>query len=68
MMKADSRRGAVDTQPVALEGLLRRVPTINVGTTSANALKLRKQMENDVCLQATQADDSWLLFQSKQYV
>jgi hypothetical protein len=67
MMKADSRRGAVDSQPVALEGLLRRVPTINVATTSANALKLRKQMENDVCLQATQADDPWLLFLTKQY-
>jgi hypothetical protein len=68
MMKADSRRGAVDTQPVALEGLLRRVATINVGTTSANALKLRKQMESDECFQATQAADPWLLFSTKQYV
>jgi hypothetical protein len=42
MMKADSRRGAVDNDDVTLEGLLRKVPTLNVETTSASALLLRK--------------------------
>ena len=68
MMKADSRRGAVNTEPIALEGLLRKVPTLNVGTTSANALKLRKDMETAACLQATQMDDPWLIFLTTQYV
>jgi hypothetical protein len=68
MMKADSRRGAINTEPIALEGLLRKVPTLNVGTTSSNALQLRKNMETAVCLQATQTDDPWLIFLTTQYV
>ncbi len=68
MMKADSRRGAINTEPIALEGLLRKVPTLNVGTTSAHALQLRKEMETAVCLQATQTDDPWLIFFTTQYV
>jgi hypothetical protein len=68
MMKADSRRGAVDSDAITLEGLLRKVPTLNVQTTSASALQLRKQMEDKVSLEATQVDDPWLLFLSREYV
>jgi hypothetical protein len=68
MMKADSRRGALDTEAVALEGLLRTVPTLNVETTSAHALKRRKQLETEVCLEATQVDDPWLSFLTREYV
>ena len=45
MMKADSRRGACDQEEVALTGLLRKVPTLNVNSTNARALKLRKELE-----------------------
>jgi hypothetical protein len=68
MLKADSRRGAVDHDDVALSGLLRKVPTLNVSTTNATALKLRLQLEQRVCLQAQQTDDPWLLFLTKEYV
>ncbi len=68
MLKADSRRGAVDHDDVALSGLLRKVPTLNVNTTNATALKLRLQLEQRVCLQAQQTDDPWLLFITKEYV
>ena len=68
MMKADFRRGALDTEAVALEGLLPTVPTLNLETTSAHALKLRKQLETKVCLQATQVDDPWLIFLTREYV
>ncbi len=56
------------SRTIALEGLLRKVPTLNVGTTRANALKLRKDMKTAVCLQATQTDDPWLIFLTTQYV
>ncbi len=52
---------------VDLEGLLRAVPTLNVETTSAHALKLRKTLESKVCLQATQVDDPWLIFLRREY-
>jgi hypothetical protein len=68
MMKADSRRGALDTEAIPLEGLLRTVPTLNVETTSAHALNLRKQLDTKVCLQATQVDDPWLIFLTREYV
>jgi hypothetical protein len=68
MMKADSRRGAIDTGDVALSGLVRRVPTLNVNSTNARALKLRKDMEDRVCLQAAQGDDPWLVFLTEEYV
>jgi hypothetical protein len=44
MMKADSRRGAIDNEDVALSGLVRVLPTLNVHSTNARALKLRKDM------------------------
>jgi hypothetical protein len=68
MMKADARRGAVDNAPLQLSGLLRRVPTLNPQATNAKALKLRKQLEDEVCLEATQADDPWLIFLTEAYV
>ncbi len=68
MMKADSRRGTVDSGPVKLTGLLRVVPTLNVQAASAKALQLRKQQEDELCVQATQADDPWLLFLTETYV
>ncbi len=58
MLKADSRRGAVDNAAVALSGLLRVVPTLNVLSTNATALKLHLQMEERLCLNAQQTDDS----------
>jgi hypothetical protein len=57
MMKADGRRGTVDTGQLKLTGLLRVVPTLNVQATNAKALQLRKNLEDEVCLLATQADD-----------
>ena len=42
MLKADSRRGACDHSEVALSGLIRKVPTLNVNSTNARALKLRQ--------------------------
>jgi hypothetical protein len=70
MMKADSRRGAVTNETIALSGLLRKVPTLNVlvQSTNATALRLRQNMEDAVCVQATQADDPWLLFLTAEYV
>ena len=68
MLKADSRRGAVDNEAVGLSGLLRVVPTLNVQSTNATALKLRQQMEERLCLNAQQTDDPWLLFLTKEYV
>ena len=68
MLKADSRRGAVDSEAVALSGLLRAVPTLNVLSTNAKALKLRQQMEDRLCQNAQQTDDPWLLFLSKEYI
>ena len=68
MTKADSRRGAVTNETIPMSGLLRKVPTLNVQSTNATALKLRKQMEDAVCVQATQADDPWLLFLTAEYV
>ena len=44
MMKADGRRGTVDTGPLKLTGLLRVVPTLNVQATNAKALQLRKDL------------------------
>ena len=68
MMKADSRRGAVTNETIAMSGLLRKVPTLNVQSTNATALRLQKNMEDAVCVQATQADDPWLLFLTAEYV
>ncbi len=68
MIKADSRRGAVDSKAITLNGLLRKVPTLNVQTTSASALQLRKQMEEKVRKDATQVDDPWLIFLTREYV
>ena len=68
MLKADSRRGAVANEAVGLSGLLRVVPTLNVLSTNATALKLRQQMEERLCLNAQQTDDPWLLFLTKEYV
>ncbi len=44
------------------------MPTLNLQSTNTRALELRKQLETEVCLQATQTDDSWLLFLTKEYV
>jgi hypothetical protein len=44
------------------------VPTLNLQSTNTRALELRKQLEAEVCLQATQTDDPWLLFLTKEYV
>jgi hypothetical protein len=68
MMKADARRGTVDSGAVKLTGLLRIVPTLNVQATSAKALQLRKHQEEEICVQATQADDPWLLLLTNTYV
>ena len=68
MMKAVSRRGAIDTGEVALSGLVRTVPTLNVNSTNARALKLRKDMEDRVCQKAAQGDDPWLVFLTEEYV
>jgi hypothetical protein len=68
VLKADSRRGAVDNEAVGLSGLLRVVPTLNVLSTNATALKLRQQMEERLCLNAQQTDDPWLLFLTKEYI
>ncbi len=48
--------------------MLRKVPTLNLQTTNANALKRRQDLEDEVCLQAAQADDPWLLFLTNEYV
>jgi hypothetical protein len=40
---------------------MRKVPTLNMQTTNARALDLRKKMEEKICVQATQTDDPWLL-------
>ena len=68
MMKADAKRGQVDTAPLQLSGLLRKVPTLTVQGTNALALKLRKEQEDEVCLLATVADDPWLVFLSDTYL
>ncbi len=68
MLKPDSCRGAVDNAAVALSGLLGVVPTLNVISTNATALKLRLQMEERLCLNAQQTDDPWLLFLTKEYI
>jgi hypothetical protein len=69
MMKADARCGLLDTGPLKISGLLRKVPTLNdVQGTNAQALKLRQQQEDLVCLQATQEDDPWLVFLTETYV
>jgi len=68
MLKADSRRGAVENAAVGLSGLLRVVPTLNVLSTTATALNLRLQMEERLCLNAQQTDDPWLLFLTKEYI
>lgn len=68
MMKADARRGAVDNVPLQLSGLLRKVPTLNPQATNAKALKLRKDLEDEVCREATQGDDPWLIFLTESYV
>ena len=68
MMKADGRRGTVDTGHLKLTGLLCVVPTLNVQATNATALQLRKDLEDEVCVLATQADDPWLLFLTDEYV
>jgi hypothetical protein len=43
------------------------VPTLNV-QTNAKALKRRQDLEDEVCVEAAQADDPWLLFLTKEYV
>jgi hypothetical protein len=68
MMKADSRRGAIDNEEVSVSGLVQKVPTLNVHLTNARALKLRKDMEDRVCLQAAQGDNPWLVFLTDEYV
>ncbi len=68
MMKADGKRGTVDNGPLKLTGLLRKVPTLNLQATNATSLQLRKALENEVCVHATQADDPWLLFLTDKYV
>ena len=49
-------------------GLMRKVPTLNMQTTNARALDLRKKLEEEICVQATQTDDPWLLFLTSEYV
>ena len=44
------------------------MPTLNVQTTNAKALKHRQDLEDEVCVEAAQADDPWLLFLRKEYV
>ena len=44
------------------------MPTLNLQSTNTRALELRKTLEAEVCLQATQSDDPWLLFLTKEYV
>ena len=68
MMKADSRRGASDQAEVALSGLLRKVPTLNVNSTNARAMKLRQELEERVAIKATQGDDPWLVELTDEYV
>ncbi len=68
MLKADSRRGACDQSEVTLSGLLRKVPTLNVNSTNARALKLRQELEERVAIKATQGDDPWLVYQTDEYV
>jgi hypothetical protein len=68
MMKADARRGAIDNEDVPITGLIRVVPTINVNSTNARALKLRKDMEERVSVTAAQGDDPWLVFLTDEYV
>ena len=68
MMKADSKRDTVDNAPIKLTGLLRKVPTLNVQTTNAIALQRRQALEDEVCLEAAQADDPWLIFLTNEYV
>jgi hypothetical protein len=68
MMKADGRQGTVDTEPLKLTGLLRVFPTLNLQATNAKALQLRKELEEEVCVLGTQADDPWLLFLTDTYV
>jgi hypothetical protein len=47
---------------------VRKVPTLYVHSRNARALKLRKEMEDRVCLQAAQGDDPWLVFLTEEYV
>jgi hypothetical protein len=68
MMKADSRRGAIDTEDIPISGLVRVVPTVNVHSTNARALKLRREMEERVSVTAAQGDDPWLVFLTDEYV
>jgi hypothetical protein len=67
-MKADAKRGEVATVPLKINGLLRKVPTLNLQGTNAQALKLRKEQEDEVCLQATQGDDPWLVYLTHECV
>jgi hypothetical protein len=68
MMKADSRRGAIENENIPISGLVRVVPTLNVHSTNARALKLRKEMEERVSVTAAQGDDPWLVFLTDEYV
>ena len=68
MMKADAKRGEVDTGPLKLNGILRKVPTLNLQGTNAQALKLRKEQEDLVCVEASQGDDPWLVYLTNEYV
>ena len=47
---------------------MRKVPTLNINSTNKRAVALRKALEEEVCLHATQTDDPWLLFLTKEYV
>jgi hypothetical protein len=42
MMKADARRGSLDTGPLKLSGLLRKVPTLSVQGTNKASLTTRR--------------------------
>jgi hypothetical protein len=68
MMKADSRRRAIGNEEVTVSGLVRQVPTLNIHSTNARALKLRQDMEDRISLKATQGDDPWLVFLTAEYV
>ena len=41
---------------------------MNVLSTNTRALTLRKELEQEVCRQATQTDDPWLVFLTNEYV
>ncbi len=44
------------------------MPTLNVDSTNPRALTLRRDLEKEMCLQATQSDDPWLIFLTNEYV